>query len=375
MEKTDDESIENEDLYKDSEPTISEPFDPKKVDIITQTMVISNIVDRLKHDGFELQPDFQRKSDLWSNQAQSRLIESLMIRIPLPSFYFDSTDEDKLIVVDGLQRLTAINRFIALPADDKDKLKLCNLEYLSQYNGMIFEDLPYQLQRRINEQTITTYVIRPGTPDTVRTSIFTRINTGGLRLHPAEIRNSVYRGQAATFLRTLAGTSEFKAATNNKISSYRMLDCEFVNRTLAFYILGYTAYQGNLEEFLERVLGILQHTDMSDLISYKEDFLGSMILCHELFGKYAFRKPKKNGGYGPINKPLYEVVSATFAKTGETNRNIILQKKETFIKKYKSLFSNEEFYSSISSGTGTITSVKIRYEFVNRIIEETINND
>ena len=97
-------AIEEEQLYLDTdEEEITEPFNPKDVDIITQPMVISNIIDQLKYGDILLEPDFQRRPDLWNSTQQSRLIESLMIRIPLPSFYFDSADDDKLIVVDGLQ--------------------------------------------------------------------------------------------------------------------------------------------------------------------------------------------------------------------------------------------------------------------------------
>ena len=221
--------IEEEELYSNIyEKEIIEPFNPKDVDIVSQPMVISNVVDQLKYGDILLEPDFQRYPDLWKPEQQSRLIESLIIRIPLPTFYFDSTEDDKLIVVDGLQRLYAIKRFMVLDINDQDRLKLTGLEYLKEYEGDKFEDLPPNIQRRIKTQSLTAYIIRPGTPDKVRTSIFTRINTGGLTLEPAEIKNSVYRGQAANLLKELAHSGEFVKATRNKIDNSRMLDCEFV---------------------------------------------------------------------------------------------------------------------------------------------------
>lgn len=190
--------IEEEQLYDgNGDGTIVEPLNPKDVDIVTRPMVISNIVDDLKDGSIILEPDFHRIPDLWNDGKQSRLIESLIIRIPLPAFYFDSGVDEKLIVVDGLQRLYAIKRFMALEEDDPKRLVLTELEYLTEYDGYVFEQLPMNIQRRIKSQVITAYVIRPGTPDKVRASIFTRINTGGLTLRPAEIKNSVYRGQAA----------------------------------------------------------------------------------------------------------------------------------------------------------------------------------
>ena len=107
-------SIEEENLYGDSpflEGEITEPFDPKDVDIVSQPMIVANIIERLKDGSIVLEPDFQRNPDLWDDGKQGRLIESLIIRIPLPSFYFDYSDEnDNYIVVDGLQRLWAIRR-------------------------------------------------------------------------------------------------------------------------------------------------------------------------------------------------------------------------------------------------------------------------
>ena len=111
-------NIEKEKLYDldDGEfGEIIEPFDPKQVDIIKETMVISNVIERLRENSIILEPDFQRSKIFWDDQKQSRLIESLIIRIPLPAFYFDYDDSgDNYTVVDGLQRLCAIKRFASL---------------------------------------------------------------------------------------------------------------------------------------------------------------------------------------------------------------------------------------------------------------------
>lgn len=128
--------VEDEQLYCDSnrEERV-EPFDPKAVDIVSEPMVVSNIIEQLKYNDILLEPDFQRHPDLWSPRQQSRLIESLIIRIPLPTFYFDRLDDDKLIVVDGLQRLYTLKKFMALEEDDPERLVLTELEYLKEYEG------------------------------------------------------------------------------------------------------------------------------------------------------------------------------------------------------------------------------------------------
>lgn len=368
-------NIEPENLYGTGafeSGEITEPFNPKDVDIITQTMVISNIVERLKNDEIILDPDFQRNANLWNDQMQSRLIESLIIRIPLPSFYFDYDDEDHYSVIDGLQRLWSIRRFIVLDKNDPNRLRLKGLEYLTEYNGKLFEELPANIQRRIREQSITAYMIRPGTPEAVRNSIFTRINTGGITLTPAEIKNSVYRGQAANLLKELAHSKEFVEATNAKVDSSRMLDCEFVNRFLAFYVLGVDGYRDNLEEYLNKVLLRLKTASQEDIDSYRRVFIRVMKTAHLIFGKIAFKKIYRNDKYGKINKPLFECVTVSFAQLSEEQCNVLLQRKDTFLVKYNNLLHEDDFVDSITSATAQIVNIKKRNAAMMRIIKGSI---
>lgn len=368
--------IEEEQLYTEAcEQEIVEPFNPKDVDIISQTMVISNIIDQLKYGDIILDPDFQRHPDLWSPRQQSRLIESLIIRIPLPTFYFDGTDDDKLIVVDGLQRLYAIKQFMALDENDENRLVLTELEYLKEYEGRKFEGLPPSIQRRIKTQTLTAYIIRPGTPDKVRTSIFTRINTGGLTLEPAEIKNSVYRGQAANLLKELAHSDEFVKATRNKIDPRRMLDCEFVNRFLAFYLLGIEQYSGNLEDYLNDVLIRLQKESKTVIGKCRSDFLKAMRYAADIFGDIAFRKINANERYGKINKPLYDAVTVNLARLSEKDCEKLRRDKDKLLMKYTELLRDKKFVDIITSGTATISNVEGRYHAICKLFHGVLADD
>lgn len=369
--------IEEEQLYGDEKDgVITEPFNPKDVDIIAQPMVIANLVEDLKEGGdIILDPDFQRFSDLWDDKKQSRLIESLIIRIPLPTFYFDAGNNEKLIVVDGLQRLNAIRRFMALEEGDSRRLVLNNLEYLTEYNGYTFEKLPVNIQKRIKSQVVSTYIIRAGTPDKVRTSIFTRINTGGMTLQPAEIKNSVYRGQAANLLKELAHSEEFVRATRGKIPQKRMLDCEFANRFLAFYLLGVEQYAGNLEDFLNNVMIRLQKEPKDTLAVCREDFFKAMQYASDIFGETAFRKMNKNKKYGRINKPLFDSVSVNLAKLSEQDCKKLLEKKDILQEKYTTLLEDEDFADIITNGTAKVSNVKTRYCKIHKIFQEVLSDD
>ncbi len=370
------EGVEEEQLYSSlhKEERV-EPFDPKDVDIVSEPMVVSNIVEQLKYNDILLEPDFQRHPDLWSPKQQSRLIESLIIRIPLPTFYFDRLEDDKLIVVDGLQRLYTLKRFMALDEDDPDRLVLTELEYLKEYEDKKFEQLPAIIQRRIKQQPLMAYIIRQGTPDKVRTSIFNRINTGGLTLEPAEIKNSVYRGQAASLLRELAHSEEFVKATRNKIDSSRMMDCEFVNRFLAFYLLGIKHYSGNLEDYLNDVMIRLQKESGSTIAKCRIDFLKAMKYSACIFEDIAFRKINSNGKYGRINKPLFDVVTVSLAKLDEKDCKKLLYKKNELIEKYTELLLDSKFVDIITRGTATINNVEGRYKAIQKIFQEVLEDD
>ena len=362
---------ESEDLYGKGYNPVQKPYNPLDVDIIQQPLALRNIFDRLENNEIVLDPDFQRNGNLWSIKQQSRLIESLLIRIPLPAFYFDSSKNEDWTVVDGLQRLTALYNFVVRNLNDPQKLKLEGMEYLD-LNGKFYEELPRTMQRRLQEQNIFAYIIRPGTPDKVKTSIFERINTGGLSLNAAEIRNSVYRGPAATAIKDMAESVEFVNATRGKVSPKRMLDREFAARFAAFYLQGYEKYSGNMEEYISDGMGVLKESSQSTIERMIRKFKKSMILSESVFGEYAFRKyiQNKNGKwiFGPINKALFECVSVCFASIDSKKREYIAENKEVFFSEYKKLFEGI-FFSSIKNATGTEEHVRIRYQELNKFID------
>ena len=112
-------------LPEEREEGITKPFDTKSIRIESKSGNMNTLLDRLQNDEIDLQPDFQRQAGIWNEENQSRLMESFMLRIPVPAFYFDGTNDEKWLVVDGLQRLTAVQRFVI-----KQDLRLCGLEYL-----------------------------------------------------------------------------------------------------------------------------------------------------------------------------------------------------------------------------------------------------
>ena len=126
--------------------TDPDTFIPAEVQISQRTINVYNLMERLDNEEIDLAPSFQRKGDLWSLEEQSRLIESLMLKIPIPAFYFNAADDDKWIVIDGLQRLSAFYNFLVGKKEDgsnkRKKEEFQGMQYLKDFNGCTFDELP-----------------------------------------------------------------------------------------------------------------------------------------------------------------------------------------------------------------------------------------
>ncbi|MFN8208948.1 MAG: DUF262 domain-containing protein [Bacteroidales bacterium] len=358
--------------YEDHSGVLMEkPFDPNKIDITTKTPSIDILIKRLKAEPAEidLSPAFQRHSDLWDDEKQSRLIESILIKFPLPAFYFDGSDNNKWLVVDGLQRLSSLRNFIILK-----KLKLKGLEFLRQLNGMNFDDLPRSLQRQIEETQITAYIINDGTPEEVKFNIFQRINTGGLTLNSQEIRHALNQGIPAQFVAELAELEEFKMATDGALKLNRMLDREFVTRFLVFYLHPYHEYVPDLDTYMNSAMGELKKMDEIQRQKIKSDFIQSVLLAKAIFGEWAFRKADKYPDKRkPINKALFEVWSVSLAKLSDSEKKILEEKKDLLFDKSIELVKNDaKFFDSITTSTGNKSSVVYRFSSIEKIIQETL---
>lgn len=377
----------------------SYPFDPEDISIDKKPMMMDAIIRRFKQGTIIMHPDFQRE-EVWSKETKSRLIESLLLRIPITMFYVSADEEGKLTVVDGLQRLSAIRDFVLKeefkPTNTKglgDGMRLQGLEFLIQYEGMTFNELPIMMQNRINETEFTFTIINPGTPEEVKRNIFKRINTGGEGLKPQEIRNALYAGKATELLKTLTTSSAFIRATTSSVPSNRMESYEVVLRGLAFILRDADSYpkNGNMDKFLgdtmvilnsypgfsDREILRLEKMESLDLSSIKKDrienlediFKLSMRRAKNLFGSHAFRKSYGNKRRSPINKALFELWCSTLAVMDDSDYNR-LHNSSLFMEEYNKLLDDEKFNIYISRDSWKPTSVRKRYDIVNELIKK-----
>ena len=348
---------------------IFQPFDPSQIRVETKPMVISLLLDRVKLKEIDLAPGFQRKGGIWSVKAKSRLIESLLIRIPLPAFYMDGTDENHWLVVDGLQRLTAMKEFVI-----DGSLRLRGLEFLSDYEQLLFSELPRTLQRRILETQVTVFLIQEKTPPEVKFNIFKRINTGGLPLSTQEIRHALNQGPAADLLAKLAEEELFLAATQHGISGNRMGDRECILRFIAFALSIPQEYRSyDLDLFLNQTMSNLNRLNEGQIGAISQRFRRSMEYNADLWGKHAFRKFRRGSARrGPINRALFEIWSVTIDRCTDNEIARLMERKELLNRTMLEAFDDSFFEASISYGTGDPRKVTYRFSKAADIVQEVL---
>lgn len=357
-----------------SEAGDAQDFIPADVNISQKPMNVYNLMERLENNEIDLAPEFQRKENLWTMEQQSRLIESLMLKIPIPTFYFNASNDDKWMVIDGLQRLSAFKNFLVGNEDEKgkkQKAKFVGMQFMTDFEDLTFDDLPRQYMRRIKETPIVAYTVEKGTPDAIVYNIFQRINTGGLELKPQEIRHALYVGKATALIQKLAVSKVFLEATQYGIATERMADREYVNRFIAFTELDYlTEYKGNIDDFLRKALKKLNQYDEAEINRVEHSFIRVMEYCKQIFGKYAFRKYNENWRRGPINKALFESWSLIFSQMSDEELNTLINRKELLLERFQKELQSVDYANALKSGDQY--SVARRIEMTRNVVREIL---
>ena len=366
--------VEHE-IEQDGTASEVEPFDPTLIRIEREPMMVDLILRRITEEAIDLQPDFQREAGIWDDVRKSRLIESMLLRIPLPAFYIDASDEDKWLVIDGLQRLTTINSFMG----SKD-LALRDLEFWQKYNGATFDDLPRSLQRRLEETHLMLYLVQQGTPHKVKHNIFKRINTGGMPLSGQEIRHALNQGASTRLLEELAKSQEFQSAVDGSVSPKRMTDRECVLRFLAFKLCSPNDYSSrdDLDTFLNdrmQQINQLGKENHDNLELLRHDFRRAMVAARRIFEDQAFRKyfPRESRR-SPVSKALFEVWSVNLDKLEDGQIELLVARRRQLMRKFAKLMDDNEFMSAVSYGTGDSRRVLYRFKKIEDIIQETLSD-
>ena len=357
------EGIDNEDVG-----LISKPFDPEKIRVKTEPRSLDLVLKRIKHGEIDLAPEFQRRARVWSQTKKAQLIESLLLRIPLPVFYVSAAPNDDWAVVDGLQRLTTISDFAA------NDFPLTDLEYLKDMENLTFAQLPRPLQRRIEETVIVIHIIEPGTPDDVMINIFKRINTGGEPLRAQEIRNALVKGPAREFLKELAASSRFLDATGRTVRDTRLDAQECVARFCTFFIHPYSDYgDTDLDSFILKGMQAISAMPNEMRDGLRRSFEHAMDAAAAILGRYAFRKFfEVDGRRGPVSKALFEATSVNLARLPNSEVERLTARKDKVMQAMIRLMKDADFLGSITSSTGDRLRVHKRFNAIENLLVQVL---
>jgi uncharacterized protein DUF262 len=367
------------------DPSTIKPWDPKKIRITTKAFTLREIVDQIEDGDIDLSPDFQREY-VWKTRQKTRLIESVLLGIPLPAFYFDQSESGTYKVVDGVQRLSTIRLFMK----NMHRLTGADLEYLSDLSDLTFDELDQVLLRRFRSAQIVVHVIEPQTPDEVKYDIFNRVNTLGSPLSAQEIRHAMSGARSRSFLKSLAEDICFDQATEYQYwrrnsdgervrDSGRMANRELALRFCAFRsssINNYREYpslDAFLMDFTKRIDGDSKHPTIvdSELEALKHDFIHSMNAASQVLGKAAFRRwPPDAERRGPINRAVFEAQANALA---DHPLDVLLERREEIVNVFRTAFEDPEYLRSVTVSTGAPSRVTHRFEHTKMILIEALS--
>ncbi len=340
-------------------------YRPDEIYVENKPFSISTIMDLITDGDLEVAPNFQRNF-VWDKTRQSKLIESILLGLPLPSIYLSQYPDGRLTIVDGLQRITTIKRFM------DDELVLCNMEYFEDCNGKKYSELksylPLLQYRRFRQTQIMCFVIDYRSPDALKFDLFRRLNTGGKSLNEQEVRNCLSRKHLQNLLIAMVATEEFKNATASSVSDSRMAAQESALRFIYFYnqysesnVIG--DYSGELCRSLDAYVEVLNKKSEKELNSYLDIFKKSMQMAYDLFGAYTFRKieidnKKKNA----VNKTLMLAISVLLAKYYDKYKEKVIEGVKLSNELAQLLLTDHQLSKVITTSTTHKASIKYTLE-------------
>jgi hypothetical protein len=333
---------------------------------------ISDVIRRIDSKRYILDPDFQRDF-VWPEDKQSKLIESCIMRIPLPVFYLAEAKDGRVIVVDGLQRLTTFHRYVKGHFKLKGLTEIQSDDDSHPLEGKKFSALSIDLQERILDTQLITYILDAKAPERARLDIFERVNSG-VPLTRQQMRNALYTGQSTVWLKQASDSALFKLATGDSLDRKTMRDREAINRFCSFYLLGWRSYKsGDMEGFLGTGLEKMNGSTPAELSQWRTAFSESMRTNRAFFGDHAFRKSlgslDPDGRRNVLNIALFDVCSVMFAtynkefvEDGSAGKNVKLA--------FRMLLSDDRFTKAITYSTNSTQAVTTRFSLTEKVLDE-----
>jgi hypothetical protein len=338
-------------------------WEAKQRELVSSTVDynLGTLADLVSQRIIDVSPEYQRRFR-WDAQRQSKLIESFLMNVPVPPIFLNEDEYGQYSVIDGKQRLLAISDFL------KGHLRLTGLAVFSDINSLTFPDLPTNLQTVIRTRpTLRSVIILRQSDSDVKFEVFQRLNTGGVRLNPQEIRNSAYTGPLNDLILRLSGERRFHRllGIRNKATSsiYReMRDAEFVLRFFTFND-SWETFSGGMKRQMDHFMESHQHADQAELDRLEHLFLNTIDLVQACFGKHAFRRwvPEKKQWRDQVLASLFD--AQMFGVQG-FDASAASHHSDKITDHLKTLFSDHDFRQAIDQATNAPRLFRARIQMV-----------
>jgi uncharacterized protein with ParB-like and HNH nuclease domain len=339
---------------------------------------LETLVKKINRNTIKLDPEYQR-NHRWSEETSSKLIESLILNIPVPLVYLsqdvdvddEADDLARYSVIDGQQRLTAIFNFMT------NELVLEGMEVLEPLNGSLYKDLPPFLSRRLEERTIKCLRIDSTLDSQVKYDIFERLNSGSVKLEAQELRNAIYRGPFNKLIKELAKHEDFRILNQINLENpdeskkvQKMEDVELVLRFFALQNNNYKNLKKGFKTFLSESMGKFNKLSDDELTQLKDKFLKTMNVIREYFGDQGFAKYRfENEEFvqmSKFNAAVYDALAIAVVDSVDLDSpDFSKLNKDTF----QALFKDKTFFDTVSGSVNDKEKVTTRIDAVKVLLK------
>ena len=333
----------------------------------------------MKNDGeLILQPIYQRNF-VATDLIASKLIESLLLDVPIPVVYLAEEQDGSYSVIDGQQRLTSFLSFLEGKFPDSRPFKLLGLKVLSELNRKLFVDLESELQKKIRSSTIHSIIIKKESNPDIKFEIFERLNTGSTKLNEDEIRNTVYRGNYIELLAELSENSVFHSLVKKDNFKKRMIYRGMILRFFALSEKSYINYKSSMKQFSNKELRDNRELSAGKVKEYKSRFEHCIDLVKTVFGENAFRRyiPGSDDEQGKwastqINMALFDLQMVGFVNY---SKNDVLANADAIREELLTLMTTDvQFQNLIGFKTSDTDNVKKRFRMYMDMLDKIIGD-
>ena len=306
-------------------------------------------------------PDYQRKY-VYNDKQASRLIESILIGIPIPVVYLCEEDDNVYTVIDGQQRITSFVRYL------RNDFPLVGLITMPQYNGRYFRDLEKSVQRRLKSKALRAVCLDKDSQE-LKYEIFSRLNLGAVKLKDQELRNCIYRGPFNDMLKDIASNNQVLKLLfhdDNMHSAYE-------ERILRFFALrNYLETQGTFKVTMNRYMAKHQFDSETELQKMKNKYNGLIDLIKQVLGENAFYS-LSNNQRKQFNGAVYDSIVIAFSYFP---KHLIMQNADQIRTSIEYIKHNDtEYQNNVYVGTNSGARVRGRISKIIESIDRIVSKD